>query len=139
MICNQIFVFFVCRSYMQFSFIANNRRISTEKWPEGVWRGKGQKEERAPPVTNNIYWAWKSSKKVLMQTIQKFCADFEYVNLKSGYGNFLRKITFSHLMNPEMCFKVVLFTWNFGYEPKIGFYVNLIFLLFFHFDQSLTS
>ena len=32
-------------------------------------------------------------------------------------------------MNPEMCFKVVLFTWNFGYEPKIGFYVNLIFLL----------
>ena len=30
---------------------------------------------QSPPATNNFYWAWKSLKKVLMQKIQKFCAD----------------------------------------------------------------
>ena len=64
-----------------------------------------------------------------MQKIQKFCADFEYVNLKIGLWEFFEKITFYHLMIPEMCLKVDVLTLNFGSKPKIGFYGNLIFLL----------
>ena len=47
---------------------------------------KNQKKHsnNLPLLQKKFYWAWKSPKKVLMQKIQKFCADFEYVNLKIG-------------------------------------------------------
>ena len=44
-----------------------------------------------PPATNNNYRAWKSPKEVLMQKTQKFCADFEYVNLKIGLWEIFEK------------------------------------------------
>ena len=47
----------------------------------------------------------------------------ELVSKVKNPGGFLRK------KNTEMCLKVVLLTWNFGSEPKIGFYANIIFLL----------
>ena len=48
-----------------------------------------------PPAKNNFYRAWKSPKKVLMQKIQKFCANFEHVNLKFGlWGIFEKKSLF---------------------------------------------
>ena len=55
-----------------------------------------------------------------MQKIQKFRADVEYVNLKIGL--FWEESFFSRLMNPKMCFKVVILTWNFVFNNKIGFY-----------------
>ena len=44
------------------------------------------------PATNNFYRAWKNPKKVVMQKIQKFCAEFKYVNLKID-----GKVSFPHL------------------------------------------
>ena len=51
----------------------------------------------SPPATNNIYWAWRSPKKVLMQKSQKFCADFKYVNLKIELLQIFEKKSFSSL------------------------------------------